>query len=247
MLASKTRLRHGATSEHGSRSYDPTEGANSTEVICDSARTLNIAATCSSTEALGPGRRAVAWVQGCPFECLGCVAPEWIPDRPAQLLTAQTLADRLLADPAVDGFTFSGGEPMEQADGLADTIAFARRERDLSLICFTGYRLERLRDRPPNDSVPRLLSEVDVLIDGLYVRRRDDDRGLRGSSNQRVHHLTDRLTGSGFDFEGRARDIEIRLLSDSIQLVGLPNRATASALDSIMSRPLVTPRKRSAR
>ena len=247
MLASKPGLRHNGTSEHGSGSYDPTEGANSTEVICEAPRTLNIAATCASTGALGPGRRAVAWAQGCPFDCLGCVAPEWIPDRPAELLTARALADRLLADPEVAGFTFSGGEPMEQAAGLADTIALARRERDLSLICFTGYRLERLRDRPPNDGVARLLAEVDVLIDGRYVRRRDDDRGLRGSSNQRVHHLTDRLTGSGFDFEGRARDIEIRLLSDSIQLVGLPNRATASALDSIMSRPLATPRKRSAR
>lgn len=209
---------------------------------------LNIAATCASTGTLGPGRRGVAWVQGCPFRCPGCIAPEWIPDRPAELMTPRELADRLLADPAVAGFTFSGGEPMQQAGGLADTVALARRrQRDLSLVCFTGYRLERLRKTPPNDGVPRLLAQVDVLIDGLYVQGLDDDRGLRGSANQRVHHLSDRLRDCGFDFEGRPRDVEIRLSSDSIQMIGLPTRATTTALDSIMPRPLAGPHRRSAR
>ena len=81
---------------------------------------LNIAATCSATCVLGPGRRAVAWVQGCPFRCSGCVAPEWIPEVPAERLTPVQLAARLLVDPNVDGLTFSGGEPMAQAAGLAE-------------------------------------------------------------------------------------------------------------------------------
>jgi anaerobic ribonucleoside-triphosphate reductase activating protein len=197
---------------------------------------LNIAATCLSTRSLGPGLRAVAWVQGCPFRCPGCIAPEWILEQPAELMTAAALARRLLTDPRVEGLTFSGGEPMQQAAGLAETIVSARQERDLSLVCFTGYRWERLRDHPPTPWVPRLLSEVDVLIDGLYLRERDDDRGLRGSANQRVIHLTDRLRDVGFDFEARPREVEIRLTSDSIQMIGLPTRATTAALDSIMPR-----------
>jgi len=209
--------------------------------------TLNIAATCAATEALGPGRRAVAWVQGCPFHCAGCIAPEWIPDHPAELMTPRALAGRLLADPAVVGLTFSGGEPMQQAAGLAETIVLARRERDLTLICFTGYRLERLRIRPPGDGVARLLAEVDVLVDGLYVHDLDDDRGLRGSKNQRVHHLTDRLPAGDYDFESRARTVEVRLMSDGIQMVGLPTRAATAALDTVMPRPPAAPRARSSR
>ena len=201
--------------------------------------TLNVAATCTSTRALGPGLRAVAWVQGCPFRCPGCIAPEWIPDIPAQPMTPAALARHLVSDPEVGGLTFSGGEPMQQAAGLAETIAEARRDRDLTLVCFTGYRWERLRDRPPNVGVPRLLAAVDVLIDGLYVRAEDDDRGLRGSANQRVLHLTDRLRDSGFDFAARPREVEVRLLSDSIQMIGLPTRATTAALDSIMPRSTV--------
>jgi anaerobic ribonucleoside-triphosphate reductase activating protein len=208
-------------------------------------RTLNVAATCVATTALGPGVRAVVWVQGCPFRCTGCIAPEWIPDVAAERLTPHALADRLLVDPKVAGVTFSGGEPMQQAAGLADTIAVVRRARDVSLICYTGYRIERLRRRPPTPGVPRLLAAIDVLIDGQYVQDRDDDRGLRGSANQRVHHLTDRLRG--YDFTSGARTIEIQLMSDSIQVVGLPTRAATAALDRVMPRPSATSSGRSAR
>ncbi|MFD0684379.1 4Fe-4S single cluster domain-containing protein [Actinomadura fibrosa] len=188
------------------------------------------------TRALGPGRRSAVWVQGCPFRCPGCLAPEWIPDRPARRVEPAVLAAELLADPAVTGLTFSGGEPMEQAAGLAETARLARRDRPgLTLICFTGYRLERLRSRPPGgggdgDGVAALLGEVDVLIDGQYVAARDDDRGLRGSSNQRVHHLTDRLRDADAELAGGPRKVEIRVRDAGAALfVGVPSRAIAAA------------------
>jgi anaerobic ribonucleoside-triphosphate reductase activating protein len=123
---------------------------------------------------------------------------------------------------------------MQQADGLALTISWARQHCDLSLICFTGYSLERLRSRPPNSGVPLLLAEVDVLIDGPYIESRNNSLGLRGSANQTVHHLTDRLRGSGFDFEFGPRTIELQLSKDSIQMIGVPTRRAAKVLNSIM-------------
>lgn len=184
---------------------------------------MNIAEVCAGTRALGPGLRAVAWVQGCPFQCRGCIAPDWIPDRPARELTPADLAAELLADPDVTGLTFSGGEPMLQAAGLAETARIARRDRDLSLICFTGFRLAELRDQP---GAADLLAEVDVLIDGRYVDTRNDDQGLRGSDNQHVHHLTDRL--SGFAFDEGPRRAEIRLRGTEALMVGVPpTRLTA--------------------
>ncbi|WP_207401142.1 4Fe-4S single cluster domain-containing protein [Actinomadura roseirufa] len=191
-------------------------------------RDLNVAEVCPATRALGPGLRAVAWVQGCPFRCRGCIAPDWIPDRPARRMTPAELAAELLRDPAVTGLTFSGGEPMEQAAGLAATVRAARRVRDLTLICFTGHRLERLAGRP---GVAALLAETDVLIDGRYVAARDDGRGLRGSANQRVHHLTGRLRGH--DLEAGPRRAEIRLSGASALLVGVPPAAAVAAWNTI--------------
>ncbi|MEL5956495.1 4Fe-4S single cluster domain-containing protein [Streptomyces sp. CLV115] len=201
---------------------------------------LNVAATRVGTRTLGPGVRSVVWVQGCPFHCAGCLAPEWIPERPARPAHPDDLAAELLADPRVTGLTLSGGEPMSQAAGLARLVRRARQIRDVSVVCFTGHRLERLRTRPPSPDVPELLAAVDVLIDGTYVAALNDGRGLRGSSNQRVHHLTPRLVDSGYDFEGRARDVEIALDGREALVIGVPPRdfpaAFERAVDTVRAR-----------
>ena len=198
------------------------------------AAVLNVAATCVGTRALGPGLRSVVWVQGCPFHCRGCLAPEWIPDRPARRVAVADLATELLADPAVTGLTFSGGEPMAQAAGLAELAAVARADRELTVVCFTGFRLERLRRHPPDAGVCDLLEAVDVLIDGQYVEALNDGTGLRGSSNQRVHHLTARLRDDAFDWEGGRRAAEIRVADREVMVVGVPPHGLLDAVDDVV-------------
>lgn len=193
---------------------------------------LNVAATRIGTEALGPGVRSALWVQGCPFRCPGCMSPDWIPDHPVRRADAQELAAELLGDPLVNGLTFSGGEPMLQAAGLAEVARLTREQRDVSLICFTGYRLERLRARPPSPGVPELLAAVDVLVDGRYVAALDDGRGLRGSTNQRIHHLTRRLADCGYDFAGRNRTAEIAVSGPEALLIGVPPTGLLAAFDT---------------
>jgi anaerobic ribonucleoside-triphosphate reductase activating protein len=193
---------------------------------------LNVAATCVGTRALGPGLRSAVWVQGCPFNCPGCLAPDWIPDRLAQQMVPEDLAGHLLAHPGVDGLTLSGGEPMAQAAGLAETVRLARSARDLTVICYTGYRLNRLinrRQRSPGISA--LLAQVDVLIDGPYVASLDNGLGLRGSTNQRVHHLTDKLVG--YPFEMAPRTAEFRIRETEALLVGVPPRGLLLNLDLV--------------
>ena len=56
-----------------------------------------------------------------------------------------------------------------------------------------------------------LLEHIDVLIGGAYMAATNDSQGLRGCSNQLVHHLTDRLTGSGDAFVRNPRTAEIRV------------------------------------
>lgn len=194
---------------------------------------LQVAETCVGTRALGPGLRSVAWVQGCPFHCRGCIAPEWIPQRPARETLPADLAAELLTNLGVTGFTFSGGEPMAQAAGLAEVIRIARRQRDVTLVCFTGYRLAQLRAAPPNPGVAELLAQTDVLIDGLYVAARNDGRGMRGSSNQQVHMLTSRLAHTAAELTSGPRRTEVRLRSRSALLVGVPDPAVAEAFDRV--------------
>lgn len=181
---------------------------------------LNIAASCVGTQALGPGTRSVVWVQGCPFRCPGCISPQWIQNKKARLVPIDALVEELLADPGVSGFTFSGGEPFAQAEGLAELINQARKYRDLSLICFTGYYLKDLELLAGEPGIWDLLSQIDVLIDGPYEKELNDNRGMRGSSNQKIHHLTDRLRC--YDFENQPRNAEIYIRDGELLFVGVP-------------------------
>ncbi len=189
---------------------------------------LNVAATCGSSHSLGPGERAVLWVQGCPFRCEGCIAPDWLALRAARMASADELADELLASPTVTGLTFSGGEPMLQAAGLAELARIARARRDLNIICFTGFRYERLLERPPSPGVFALLEQIDVLIDGPYLKSRDDGLGLRGSSNQRIIYLTTRL--AEHNLEAWPRRVEIEVRHKELMVIGIPSPGLHVAL-----------------
>jgi anaerobic ribonucleoside-triphosphate reductase activating protein len=197
---------------------------------------VNVAETCIGTKALGPGIRSVVWVQGCSLHCPGCIAPDWIPRRAARLVAPEELATELLADPAVSGLTLSGGEPMIQAAALAAMVRAARAQRDLTVICFTGHTLRELRERPRGREVTDLLEQVDVLIDGPYVAAANDGKGLRGSSNQVVHHLTGRLTDWDDAFVGHPRSAELRVRDRSVLLVGVPPPGLARGLDHAVRR-----------
>jgi anaerobic ribonucleoside-triphosphate reductase activating protein len=192
---------------------------------------LNVAAYSVRTQVLGPGNRAVIWVQGCPFHCPGCIAPSWIPFRSANSFSPAEILDKFDLE-ATDGFTFSGGEPMEQAEGLAQVIRLARKAKELSLICFTGYRYERLINNPPNSGVPELLQEVDVLIDGPYIQAQNNSRGLRGSKNQRAIHLSSRL--DSYDFESQSRRLEVTISDGELSFVGIPTLEIFQAITQVI-------------
>ena len=192
---------------------------------------LNVAAISRSTRSLGPGERAVVWVQGCPFHCHECLAPEWIPLRPAQRISPQELVNELVTSSSVTGLTFSGGEPMQQAAGLAHLAKIAREQRDLDIICFTGYRFEQLIKSPPAAGIKELLDEVDVLIDGPYIPSRNDGVGLRGSNNQRIIHLTSRLRN--IDFETSSRQVEVHVRDGELMVVGIPPLVVHETLDGV--------------
>lgn len=185
--------------------------------------TLNVAAVTSATRALGPGLRAAVWVQGCSIHCPGCIAPDWIAMRPAFLIDPELLAEELLRNPAITGLTLSGGEPMLQAGELARLVRHARRQRDIDVISFTGFRLASLLRNPPNPGVESLLQELDVLIDGPYLDQKNDNLGLRGSSNQQIHFFTGKL--QSYDFHQASRSVEIEVSDGQAFMIGIPTRS----------------------
>ena len=190
---------------------------------------INIAEFWPETNALGPGLRSVVWVQGCVRNCPGCVSPEWIPRKKATVMKVEDLAGLILSDSKIDGVTFSGGEPMLQAAGLAELVSILKKCRSLNVICYTGYTYEQLLIKPTTSPVHDLLNVIDVLIDGPYVKSLDDNLGLRGSSNQRILFLTDQL--KGYDFETLPRQAEIHVNAGYAMMIGVPPLGVLQKLD----------------
>ena len=180
----------------------------------------------SRTGLLGPGERFVLWVQGCFAGCRGCVAEEFqYPDR-GKLIAITELAALIAGDAGTEGITISGGEPFLQADRVCELVKLVKRTRpEMSLMLYTGFTYEELQGSG-EESVTELLSLADVLIDGRYTEELNDDAGLRGSSNQRIIHLTDRYRGSGELDPGGARTGTFVTMNGRMFMVGVPNKET---------------------
>lgn len=196
---------------------------------------LNLAEHCRQTRALGPGLRYVLWVQGCPFDCPGCLAADWRARRRNRLIPVETLARDILNTPEVEGLTLSGGEPMLQPLACRLLIEQVRARRpNFTLVLYTGFTLEELQTHG-HPARLALLECVDVLIDGRYQAERNDNRGLRGSSNQRVHLLTGAYRELGTEvFTEPARRIELHPRPDDLLMVGIPPFGLDPALREIL-------------
>ncbi|MGG4145499.1 4Fe-4S single cluster domain-containing protein [Paenibacillus algorifonticola] len=159
-----------------------------------------------STAVEGPGIRACLQVQGCPIHCPGCAVPFTWPEDGGITMEVEQLAAHILNGPEVEGITFLGGEPFEQAGELA-RLARNLRASGLSVMTFTGYLVENLRSAGRADWM-ELLAVTDLLIDGPFERERlDTSRPWVGSANQRYHFLTDRY----IDLKEKLTDIPNRL------------------------------------
>ncbi|MEU3663692.1 4Fe-4S single cluster domain-containing protein [Streptomyces sp. NPDC032940] len=181
---------------------------------------LSVARRLDHCTVLGPGKRAVIWVQGCPLRCHGCVAAETLPFEGGTAHTVDELADWLCALPDVEGVTLSGGEPFSQAAPLAALLDAVRARRPgFSAMAYSGFRHETLR-RDPGRRV--LLRRLDLLVDGPYVAARHAALRWRGSANQRIVALTGRYAHLT-DEPDTGAGIELSLEADgSLSWAGVP-------------------------
>ncbi|GAA0420896.1 radical SAM protein [Actinoplanes capillaceus] len=152
---------------------------------------VRVARFLDRTTAEGPGERSAIWVQGCSIRCAGCFNPHLFGTRGGTPTTPESLADRVVAA-GTSGVTLLGGEPFEQAAGLAAVAAGVRRA-GLTVMTFTGYEYAYLRSSA-DEHVAALLSATDLLVAGPFRQDLiDRDRPWVGSTNQEFLHLTGRL------------------------------------------------------
>jgi anaerobic ribonucleoside-triphosphate reductase activating protein len=175
------------------------------------------------TEAEGPGKRFALWFQGCPLRCPGCCNPEMLPFEGGTLTPLSEILERIIAvqdEQGIEGITLLGGEPLAHARAGAE-IAKAAHERGLSVMVFSGYTLAEARELS-DPAVAELLALTDILVDGRYERELPDtERRWIGSTNQRIHFLTERYQ-AGDPCWKKKNTLEIRLDANGLALNGFP-------------------------
>lgn len=173
----------------------------------------------NNTAVLGPGRRFAIWVQGCCFSCEGCLITN---EGGFTADTSEVAA--LVRESCCEGITISGGEPFIQAKALCSMIDDIKRNRDIGVIVYTGFTIEELTGAEAPEYSAELLERSDLLIDGRYVRKLDDSKALRGSSNQRVIPLSNRYKGDLHIYGVEGRQVEWKVLHGRRFMIGVPNK-----------------------
>jgi anaerobic ribonucleoside-triphosphate reductase activating protein len=197
---------------------------------------LQLAQWVPCTEAEGPGRRFALWFQGCPLRCPGCCNPEMLPFAGGQTWSVAAIREEIrtaAGQNQIEGITLLGGEPLAHAAGAA---ALAREVQGLGLtvMVFSGYTLEEAQALP-DPAVGDLLAHTDILVDGPYVRELPDTRRRWiGSTNQRIHFLTDRYRADDPCWR-RPNTLEIRLRGGEVSVNGFP----AHSAVGLWKRPAV--------
>ncbi|MGD0225611.1 MAG: 4Fe-4S single cluster domain-containing protein [Terriglobia bacterium] len=169
-----------------------------------------------ASRANGPGLRAVVFFQGCKLACVGCWNPRTHPFHGPEI-TVDVVAQEVLRsrqEYTLEGVTFSGGEPMQQADRLLGLIHSLRRQApELGFGMFSGYAEHELAqgqywvwgDESSEQLRKRLWQEIRACLDfailGRFNQAQPINMPLRTSRNQVLRLFSDHYTPADFGEE----------------------------------------------
>lgn len=181
----------------------------------------------------GPGLRSVVYFQGCSVGCRFCWNPRTHPfsgeERSVEAVAAMVLSAH--RERPFDGVTFSGGEPMQQAEDLLTLMKSIRdRQPALSFGMYSGYSEHELASgsywcRTESPKIARqeiwhcIRQHLDFAVLGRYVAKRPSVLPLRTSANQRLKLFSDRYREQDFE----PQEIEVHIgESGLVEVTGFP-------------------------
>ena len=130
----------------------------------------------------GTGFRDVLFVNYCPHHCEGCHNPETWDKANGKDVSIDWCFERL-TESSITNVTFSGGEPMCQADALYE-LGKRLIEAGKNIWIYSGYTFEEIIK---DEKKKRLLSLCTVLVDGRFVlAEKGINMRFKGSKNQRI-------------------------------------------------------------
>ena len=170
---------------------------------------------------LGPGRRLGLWLQGCSIHCRGCIAPENQPFDarlaiPLDVLMREWRSVLKEAPPV----TISGGEPLDQAEGLTALLRRLNAEGIEDILIYSGYTREKVLSVCPE--LPKLAA---ALVDGPFVEGAVTPAAWKGSDNQTLTVFREKYRERYERWSaGDARKMQLVTKGGERYLIGIPRQ-----------------------
>lgn len=149
------------------------------------------------------------------------------------MMEVEELATLIYEAENIEGVTFLGGEPFEQAEALAE-LGRRVKDADLSVMTFTGYVYEDIIESK-REEWSELLDITDLLVDGPYIKElTDTSRPWVGSSNQRYRFLSSRYRHLSNELNEIPNRLEVKITPQGEVLVN--GLATEELLNDFLRR-----------
>ena len=185
---------------------------------------------------LGPGNRVGIWMVGCKHGCKGCSNPElweFQEKYKTSIDAVMYLINQIDRNNAIDGFTITGGEPLEQTEELSQLLPQLRKI-STDILMYTGYDFGYVEK-----SNREILDMVSVIIDGKYIEEQNTGVILRGSENQNIHILDERLK---IKYEAylntHTNSIQNFCLGNAVISVGIHEKDYADKIDKLIKEKI---------
>jgi anaerobic ribonucleoside-triphosphate reductase activating protein len=184
---------------------------------------------------LGPGKRIAIWLEGCPFNCNGCMALSMKKQRTENRKTVKEVFSVIEEScSGFDGITISGGEPFFQVEGLRKLIELIKNKTSLDIMVYSGYLIEELQKM--GKDADYVLSIIDILVDGRFENQTSNMKLWRGSDNQQLLLLSKRA--NKYTHFADAEYDQNRLISfevsqnHELRVIGIPERGFFQELET---------------
>jgi len=181
----------------------------------------------------GPGVRSVVYFQGCNLGCASCWNPATHafvgPPRGVEGVAEQVAAAHQTQ--FIEGVTFSGGEPMQQALDLLEVIRLLKRARPkISIGMYSGYTERELeggrfwtRYGIAQEARHRVWTDIKQYLDfavlGRFVAAKPCKLPMRTSTNQVLRLFSNRYREEHF----KSLEFEVNIESAGlVQITGFP-------------------------
>lgn len=149
--------------------------------------TIRVLDILEQTMADGPGLRTSIYCAGCAHHCEGCHNPQSWDFKGGREMEVDDLVELVLSD-ELSNVTFSGGDPLYQVEAFTELARKIKERSNKTIWCYTGFTYEQVL---ADERLSQILPYIDTLVEGPFVLSlRDTNLLFRGSSNQRIIHLT---------------------------------------------------------